>query len=307
MGAVPKGVPWSRAVNCVLAWATGRSGDRRARDSHAENSEHVAGAGHASGNAPLTKDTASLGSRGFIERSAAARRPGADSDLTAADVGEVVDSLTGLAERPKGETPDWVERDHALFDRPCAGDGSTGKRFRCEMCAQYFGLDSSAASVHEGDQILTTGRCITRSGRELMTELHLLNKGGARTRWHDTMKNCVFASLKEAGVHADTEVFGVVADIVASPAGRARLYERYSPAHRRTLVPDLLLTEPATSRERLADVKTLAWTLREIPAVALPSGGRRPVDRRADAINGDYIAHARDIDISAKTPRPDSG
>lgn len=139
-------------------------------------------------------------------------------------------------------------------------------------------------------------RLITKSGRELLLDIHVLNRHGARTRWHDALKDCIYESLLEAGVYARKEVFGFVADLVPTPTARARLYEHFPPQQQHSIVPDLLFTDPDTQLDRLADVKTIGWRADFFTGPSLRSGGNRPVDRRAGTVNEAYVGHARRID-----------
>ena len=156
-------------------------------------------------------------------------------------------------------------------------------------------------------------------GRSLLTHQVLVNKNGVRTKWHDAVLNMTLKSLQEDGIRSQTECFGLFASVIppahrGSVALQARFRQRDAQRH---VVPDLLFFDPRRGgRSTLCEFKTLAWeTNYHIPNALAISGApgrpmRRPCDRRAEKLEGEYVEHAQKIDQALYTngyPRPADG
>jgi len=142
-----------------------------------------------------------------------------------------------------------------------------------EVAATAFAVTSPALKPFVGHSILGSRRVVDPYGSVFFNDTGLAARGGARTRWHDTLNRAIFAALREGEVQVVREVEGLFRDLI--PQSNRAAYLRANPSSRRRqgIVPDLRYCRNLV--HNLADVKTMAHG----PSRYGPPGrscGRRP-------------------------------
>ena len=179
-----------------------------------------------------------------------------------------------------------------------------------EIAANYVGLPSPACLKHPDAPVLGDPALrLDPHGDVLFKNPRLCNRGNRRTDWHNTVQALFVKGLKLAGVRVSLNVFNILSRAALDVNARTRLLSGmpFQSGHRR-IVPDLQFSEGAGGMERLADVKTLSFTIGHYTR-AVVYGPSSPVDRRALAVHPEYLAHARAIDreFAGGGPRAEGG
>lgn len=161
-----------------------------------------------------------------------------------------------------------------------------------EVVATHWGLPSPAMAAHVGKSIRSSDEVVDAYGLGFFNRPELVNRAGARTKWHDAMEEHFYDSLREAGVAARREVLDLFTDLMA-PAQYDDFVRRFQNARARSgCVPDLQFNDGGVNR--LADVKTVAFN-------ATNYGGRwltdvvGPVDRRARKVHVEYVRNVKKL------------
>jgi hypothetical protein len=160
-----------------------------------------------------------------------------------------------------------------------------------EILAAYYGMPSPACVRHAGTRIFGTGPLLDAHGVKALSYTPLVNRNGIRTRWHDTILEGVHRSFKEGGVDVDTEASYLFAHC-AGPR-RAEML-RSTERNNNCIIPDMTFVGPARVR-RIAEFKTVSLCPTRYHSTMI-ARGRSPVDCRADALQGEYGAHAIKLD-----------
>ena len=126
-----------------------------------------------------------------------------------------------------------------------------------------------------------SGCLVDPYGLVFLNNTTLAARGGARTRWHDSLNREIFAALREGEVQVVREVEGLFRDLI--PQANRAAYFRANPYSRRRngIVSDMRYCRNLVYN--LVDVKTMAHN----PPRYGPPGrtrGRQPPDMRASAV-----------------------
>ena len=161
-----------------------------------------------------------------------------------------------------------------------------------EVASRYLGLPSPACSNYAGARIAGCRLALDQYGFRLSSAT--LPGDGWRQQ-HDELKWRLFEDVREMGMHATCEVYGLFSHLVPQVA-RGDL-DALPLRQRQALVPDLMITcavpEGAPLRARLFEIKTL-----HVGSSTYPPNAERcsAVARRARAIQSEYLAKARKVD-----------
>ena len=160
------------------------------------------------------------------------------------------------------------------------------------MACRYFGLPSPACASLVGTRIGRTRQTLDPHGFRLRTAA--LPGDGWRTQ-HDSIKWQILADLREMGVHANAEVFGLFAPLLPQVARDD--FEALPLRKRQGIVPDFLVSchaaPAALLRATLVELKTLHFGSSTYPATEQRCGA---VARRAGTIMAEYLQKARALD-----------
>ena len=161
-----------------------------------------------------------------------------------------------------------------------------------EIACRYFGLASPACAALVGQRIGAARDTLDAHGLRLCAAS--LPGDGWRDQ-HDTIKWRVLEDLREMGMRAAPEVFGLFAPLLPQVARGE--YDAMPARKRQGLVPDFLVSCRATRggpvQETLAELKTLHYGTSTYPASELRC---RAVGRRAATIEAEYLGKARSLD-----------
>ena len=177
-----------------------------------------------------------------------------------------------------------------------------------EIAARYFGVPSPACAPLVGQPIGNTRAVLDAFGSRLTTAA--LPGDGFR-RQHDAVKWRLDEDLREMGVRARTEVYGLFAAVLPQNARDA--ISQWPLRKRQGLVPDFAIALPVVGQspsdavDELFELKTLHYGTTTYPdAVANARGGA--VNRRADALPGQTANKARQLDERhCGTPEGETG
>ena len=165
-----------------------------------------------------------------------------------------------------------------------------------EAIACYMGLVSPACKGHAARGVVlnvTGAPALDPYGEVLFTHVGVVNKAGARTEWHDGVKNAIFHTTRLAGIPVEDEtLIRVLGDGIPDEAQRQRVVdaivsaqtraEEQARKHKLGVIPDLLLGP----EKRLVDVKTVCakkYYRSGLIRGAAGSGERRRKRKRAES------------------------
>ena len=170
-----------------------------------------------------------------------------------------------------------------------------------EVAATAFAVTSPALKPFVGHSILGSRRVVDPYGSVFFNDTGLAARGGARTRWHDTLNRAIFAALREGEVQVVREVEGLFRDLI--PQSNRTAYLRANPYSRRRngIVPDIRYCRNLVFN--LVDVKTMGFN-RSRYGRSGRTRGRRPPDMRADRVHAEYLAKARALPGTRQRLRP---
>lgn len=162
-----------------------------------------------------------------------------------------------------------------------------------EIVARYFALPSPACAGPVGQTVGNTRRRVDAHGATL-TAAAL--PGDGRRNQHDTIKWRICEDLREMGVRARPEVFGLFA--TALPQTARDELGRWTTRKRQGLVPDLLVGVPmpggAADRDCLFELKTLHAGPSTYPASSTERCAAACT--RAEALPKEYATKAQRLD-----------
>ena len=164
-----------------------------------------------------------------------------------------------------------------------------------EIACRYFGVPSPACAPLVGQRIGNTRLTVDAYGSRLTTAA--LPGDGYRTQ-HDAIKWRLDEDLREMGVRARTEVYGLFAAVIPQ-ASRDEL-SRWPARKRQGLVPDFIIAlpesgqSPTDAHDELFELKTLHHGTSTYPGSLTSRCGA--VNRRSGALPGEAAAKARLID-----------
>ena len=198
-----------------------------------------------------------------------------------------------------------------------------------EAIACYMGLVSPACKGHAARGVVldvTGAPGLDPYGEVLFTHMGVVNKAGARTEWHNGLKNAIFQTTRLAGIPVEDEtLIRVLGDGIVDDAKRQQVVDAIVSAptradvearkHKLGVIPDLLLGP----EKRLVDIKTVCakkyYRSGLIRGAAGSGEGRRkrkredsprqtpltktygsPVDERALTVHREYFAKAVECD-----------
>jgi hypothetical protein len=188
----------------------------------------------------------------------------------------------------------------------------------CEIMANLFGKPSPACANDIGKRIFANRR---RNDRNDLVDPYGHNlkcitcvPGGHITELHNSVAATVSQSLIDAGIphRGGGPSRRTCKDIFAHVLGPNLRPEDTDPEDQRRLqgiITDILVDgctflpssssddNPLAGRETLVDFKTLAPGLRYTENSASDNGGPSPVAKREAAVNTDYYAHAKALDV----------
>ena len=144
-----------------------------------------------------------------------------------------------------------------------------------------------------------SGCLVDPYGLVFLNNTTLAARGGARTRWHDSLNREIFAALREGEVQVVREVEGLFRDLI--PQANRTAYLRANPYSRRRngIVPGIRYCRNLVFN--LVDVKTMGFN-RSRYGKSGRTRGRRPPDMRADRVHAEYLAKARAAGPGARAP-----
>ena len=162
-----------------------------------------------------------------------------------------------------------------------------------EVTARYLGLHSPACAPVVGERIGNTRLTVDPHGMRLTTAS--LPGDGWRQQ-HDAIKWRIHEDLREMQVPCQTEVYGLFRPCL--PRQARQTLDAMPVRQRQGLVPDMMVSlqwgRRGPVRDVLCEVKTLHHGVSTYPPAAVARCG--PVARRAEAVNGEYAAKARELD-----------
>ena len=146
-----------------------------------------------------------------------------------------------------------------------------------------------------GRPITGTPTRLDDDGAVSFTDTHLPNRGGARMVWHETVEALEFEALREGHGPVTREVLDLFTDVpgIAEQARFSTFY--HSCKSRQGLVPDVRW-RGEHGIERLGDINTLGFG-RSTYGLAKLASAVSPVNKRADAVHGEYVRHARRLGV----------
>lgn len=163
-----------------------------------------------------------------------------------------------------------------------------------ETVTNALGLPSPACQRFVGKAILGGKDVLDPYGHILLSHNRLVNRGGARTLWHDTMLFALDAGLHEASIPHTVEDGGVFGGV----AGGAYWQQAPSPATR--IIPDLSIRgpegTPSPGNISLYDAKTISDNPTRYTPARIEGRSPRPVEQRAADVHKDYVAHCKHFD-----------
>jgi len=186
-----------------------------------------------------------------------------------------------------------------LQDAASSDDAVLSNAEWAEAVARYAGVASPACKPWVGMKLQVKGEpVLDPHGDVLFAATTCLNKGNARTMWHDGMQRALKRTCQVAGVRFEQGLVVPIAREAGMGDDAIRSLDREERAARskagggKRLLPDISV------EGNLGDVKTLNslkwYTLRADGGFA---GGKSPVDRRAADVNTKYLHKAHTADV----------
>jgi len=225
------------------------------------------------------------------------------SRLRARDEPEVID--------PLWEAFCCADRFSSAFLKVCPAtpDLSFTNEEWSETVAHYLGLPSPAClrRLKQKVRCKVEGKQLDAYGDALLSERACLNLENTRDKfWHNSVLLAFAKTARAAGYDCDVRTFSRLVPAVLNEAQQQRLLQKFRDRkaagssgswNAGSIVPDAIL-QSAGGRPSLVEIKTVntnksIYTKKSIGGEV---GHLRPVDKRADRIDKEYIAHARKID-----------
>ena len=186
-----------------------------------------------------------------------------------------------------------------LQDAASSDDAVFSNAEWAEAVARYAGVASPACKPWVGMKLQVKDEpVLDPHGDVLFAATTCLNKGGARTMWHDGMQRALKRTCQVAGVRFEQGLVVPIAREAGMGDDAIRSLDREERAARskagggKRLLPDISV------EGNLGDVKTLNslkwYTLRADGGFA---GGKAPVDRKAANVNTKYLHKAHTADV----------
>ena len=182
----------------------------------------------------------------------------------------------------------WMGRDKQSSSWLLRLNGLSGPEFS-ESAAALLCLPSPACSSRLGEKVRGKQK-VDLFGDSVRSAN--LPGDGYRAR-HDAAKDLVFKQLQTAGINAQCEVFNLFAREIPQD-GLARIEKGRT---RQSIVPDFRISIPEAGGREVAtlyEMKVISSCRTRYPRNPQPEG--RAVDRRADLLQGEYLAKARKVD-----------